>query len=104
MNCQWRADRHRLKAQINTGKSIEMKLKQTLLKIYQKIKWIFRAVFKALNLFRKVIFWAFRWLFKLSPSLKRKVFMAGAAYFYSLFLGGSKGKAKNKKSRIRSKK
>jgi len=74
-----------------------MNLKQTFLKIYRGIKSLFKAVFKIFGWIKKIA----HWIFKLSPSLKRKVFMAGAAYFYSLFLGGSKGKAKNKKSRIR---
>ena len=60
-----------------------MNLKQTLSKIYQKIKSAFRAVFKIFGWGRKIA----GCVFKSNPILKRKVFMAGAVYFYNRFVG-----------------
>jgi len=68
-----------------------MNLKQTFSKIYRGIKSLFKAVFKIFGWIKKIA----HWIFKLSPSLKRKVFMAGAAYFYNRFVG--KKKDRNKK-------
>ncbi len=78
-----------------------MNFKQTLLKIFKKIKSFFKTIFKVLNRFRKMVFWVFKWLFKLSPKLKRKVFMASAVCFYDRVIGKKKKKKelgiKNKK-------
>jgi len=76
-----------------------MNLKQTFSKIYQKIKSIFRAFFRIFGWIKKIA----HWVFKLSPSLKRKVFMAGAVCFYNRFVG-KKDRIKNKELRIKDRK
>lgn len=77
-----------------------MNAKQTLLKIFRKIKSFFRAVFKMSGWVKKIAWW----IFKLSPSLKRKVFMAGAVCFYNRFVGKKKDRIKNRESGVENKK
>jgi len=73
-----------------------MNLKQTFSKIYQKIKSFLKTFFKMFGWGRKIS----GWVFKLNPSLKRKVFMAGAVCFYNRFVGKKDGK-KDKETGIK---